>query len=98
MNNISAETHSTPVKPGKEQMSMEANHSSKGELIVKGVATAVAATVIIQSGKGVMSTLAKHPLVIFSLGITARLSHKKLTCLSIDSRVETESVKFSMAA
>ena len=48
MNNISAETHSTPVKPGKEQMSMEASHASKGELIVKGVATAVAATVIIQ--------------------------------------------------
>ena len=27
-----------------------------------------------------------------------RLSHKNFTCLSIDSRVETESVKFSMAA
>ncbi len=28
----------------------------------------------------------------------ARLSHKNFTCLSIDSRVETESAKFSMAA
>ena len=31
-------------------------------------------------------------------GNATRLSHKNLTCLSIDSRVETESVKFSMAA
>jgi hypothetical protein len=30
--------------------------------------------------------------------VWARLSHKNLTCLSIDSRVETESVKLSMAA
>ena len=36
------------------------------------------------------------PLV--TLGVVPRLSHKNLTCLSIDSRVETESVKFSMAA
>jgi putative DNA methylase len=28
----------------------------------------------------------------------ARLSHKNLTCFSIDSRVETESAKLSMAA
>jgi hypothetical protein len=27
----------------------------------------------------------------------ARLSHKNFTCLSIDTRVETESAKFSMA-
>jgi predicted amidophosphoribosyltransferase len=31
-------------------------------------------------------------------GCGARLSHKNLTCLSIDSKVETESVKLSMAA
>jgi retron-type reverse transcriptase len=32
------------------------------------------------------------------LGLDPRLSHKNFTCLSIDSRVETESAKFSMAA
>ena len=31
-------------------------------------------------------------------GLAARLSHKNFTCLSIDSRVETESAKLSMAA
>ena len=96
MNNISAETHSIPVKPGKEQMSMEASHSSKGELIVKGVATAVAATVIIQSGKGVMSTLAKHPLVIFSMGITAGyLTHKyRKEIILITSKTAEQSKDF----
>ncbi len=59
MNHISAGTHSTPIEPGKGQMTMEGSHSSKGDMIVKGVATAVAATTIIQTGKGVMATLAK---------------------------------------
>jgi len=58
-------------------MTMEASHSSKGEVIVKGVATAVVASTIIQTGKGAMATLAKHPLVIFGLGIAAGyLTHK----------------------
>ena len=77
MNNISAETHSTPIEPDKGQMTMEGSHSSKGEVIVKSVVTAVAAATIIHAGKGVMTTLARHPLVMFSLGIAAGyLAHK----------------------
>ena len=46
---------------------------------------------------------AYHPklivaILIFAYSQWARLSHKSLTCLSINSRVETESAKFSMAA
>ena len=51
--------------------------SSRGELIVKGVATTVAAATIIETGKGVITTLSKHPLIVLGLGITAGfLTHK----------------------
>ncbi|MEY3807720.1 MAG: hypothetical protein RI893_696 [Pseudomonadota bacterium] len=59
MNNIAIEKHATVIK------------SPKGELVVKGVATALAAATIIEAGKGVALTLAKHPLVMFSLGIVS---------------------------
>jgi hypothetical protein len=77
MNNISAGTHSTGIEQGKGQMTMEGSHSSKGEVIVKSVVTAVAVSSIIHAGKGVMTTLTRHPLVMFSLGIAAGyLAHK----------------------
>ena len=41
---------------------MKGNNTSMGELVVKGVGTAVTASILIQSGKGIMSTLAKHPI------------------------------------
>ena len=77
MKNISAGTHSHPIKPGKGQITMEGSPSSKEDMMVKGVATAVAASTIIQTGKGVMTTLARNPLVMFGLGIAAGfLVHK----------------------
>ena len=77
MNHISAGAHSTGVKPGKGKIKTESSHSSKGELVVKGVATAVAAAIIIESGKGVMTSLAIHPLVMFGLGVAVGfLTHK----------------------
>ena len=96
MNHISAETHSAPIEPGKGQMAMEGSHSPKGEMIVKGVATAVAASTIIQTGKGVMTTLAKHPLVMFSLGIAAGfLVHKyRKEIISITSKTAEQSKDF----
>jgi hypothetical protein len=96
MNHISAETHSTPIDPGKGQMTMEGSHSSKVELIAKGVATAVAATTIVQTGKGVMTTLARHPLVMFSLGIAAGyLAHKyRKEIISITSKTAEQSKDF----
>jgi hypothetical protein len=96
MNHISAGTHSTGIEPGKGQMTMEGSHSSKGDVIVKGVATAVAASTIIQTGKGVMTTLAKHPLVMFSLGIAAGfLVHKyRKEIISITSKTAEQGKDF----
>ena len=96
MNHISTETHSTPIEPGKAQMAMEGGHSSKVEVVAKGVATGVAATTIIQTGKGVISTLAKHPLVMFSLGIAAGyLAHKyRKEIISISSKTAEQSKDF----
>jgi hypothetical protein len=78
MNHVSSGTESNSIEQAKGQMARGGSHSSKGgDLIVKGVATAVVASTIMQTGKGVMTTLARHPLVIFSLGIAAGyLAHK----------------------
>ena len=96
MNHISAGTQSTRIEPGKGQMTMEGGHSSKGDLVVKGVATAVAASTIIQTGKGVMTTLAKHPIVMLSLGIAAGyLAHKyRKEIISITSKTAGQSKDF----
>ena len=96
MNHISTGTHSTPIEPGKGQMAMDGGHSSKVEVVAKGVATAVAATTIVQTGKGVISTLAKNPLVMFSLGIAAGyLAHKyRKEIISISSKTAEQSKDF----
>jgi hypothetical protein len=77
-------------------MTMEGSQSSKVEIIAKGVATAVAATTIVQTGKGVMATLAKHPLVLFSLGIAAGyLTHKyRKEIISLTSKTAGETKEF----
>ncbi len=66
------------------------------EVVAKGVATGVAATTIIQTGKGVVTTLAKHPLVMFSLGIAAGyLAHKyRKEIISISSKTAEQSKDF----
>ncbi len=96
MNHIAVETHSSPIEPGIGQMPIEGSHSSKGELIAKGVATAVAATTIVQTGKGVMTTLARHPLVMFSLGVAAGyLAHRyRKEIISITSKTAEQSKDF----
>ncbi len=75
---------------------MEGNQSSKIEVIAKGVATAVAVTTIIQTGKGVISRLSKNPLVIFSLGIAAGyLTHKyRKQIISITNKTAEQSKDF----
>jgi hypothetical protein len=66
---MSADTIVTHKDPVKGKITMEGIHSSNGELVVKGVATALAAATIIETGKGVVSTLAKQPLVMFGMGL-----------------------------
>ncbi|MFZ2172017.1 MAG: hypothetical protein WAW61_20545 [Methylococcaceae bacterium] len=96
MKNISAGTDSTPIEPGKAQMTMEGSQSAKGEVIVKGVATAVAASTIIHAGKGVMTALARHPLVMFSLGVAAGyLMHKyRKKIISVTGKTAEQSKDF----
>jgi hypothetical protein len=45
------------------------SQSSKGELVVKSVATAVVATAIVETGLTLSKTLAKQPIIMFGLGI-----------------------------
>jgi hypothetical protein len=96
VNHVSAGTHSIPIEPGKGQMAMDGGQSSKIEVVAKGVATAVAATTIVQTGKRVMTTLARHTLVIFSLGIaTGYLAHKyRKQIISITSKTTEQSKGF----
>lgn len=96
MNRMPTDIHSTDLEPGKGQMTMESTHASKSEMVAKGVATAVAASTIIQTGKGFMNTLAKHPLFVFSLGIAAGvLVHKyRKEIISITSKTAEQSKDF----
>ena len=51
--------------------------ASRGELVVKSVATAVVATAIVEAGVGITKTLAKQPLVLLGLGmVTGYFSYK----------------------
>jgi hypothetical protein len=53
------------------------NQSSKGELVVTSVATAVVATAIVQAGQTISKTLARQPVILFGLGIAlGYFSHK----------------------
>ncbi|WP_333875004.1 hypothetical protein [Methylobacter sp.] len=77
MKHISEQVYSNEMEKDKKKMTVSGAQTSKGELVVKGVATAVAAATIIETGKGVMKTLAKQPLVMFGFGIAAGfLTHK----------------------
>ena len=89
MDHISAKTHSTVIAP-------EGSHSTKGELVVKGVATAVAASAIIQTGKGVVITLSRHPLVMFGMGmVSGYLAHKyRKEIIPVTSRTVEQSKEF----
>ncbi len=54
---------------------MKSKYPSKDDVafmrVTTGVATAVAASTILNTGKGVMASLARHPFVLFGLGIAA---------------------------
>jgi hypothetical protein len=96
MNNISSGIHSTPIEQDKGQMTMEDIHSSKGEVIVKSVATAVVVSSIIHAGKGVMAALSRHPLVMFSIGMGAGyLAHKyRKKIISVTGKTAEQSKGF----
>ena len=58
-------------RPTRETTTAMVNHMPRAAMMAKGIATGVAVSTITQTGRGIMSTLAKHPLVMFSLGLAA---------------------------
>jgi hypothetical protein len=53
------------------------SQASKGELVVKSVATAVVATIIVEAGLSISKTLTKQPVILFGLGLlTGYMTHK----------------------
>ncbi len=53
----------------KREQSGAANPASKVDMVAKGVATGVAVSTIVQTGRGVAARLARNPLVMFGVGI-----------------------------
>ncbi len=45
------------------------SQASRGELVVKSVATAVVATAIVETGISLSKTIARQPVVLFGLGM-----------------------------
>lgn len=43
--------------------------TSRGELVVKSVTSAVVATAIVETGVGLSKSIAKQPVVLFGLGV-----------------------------
>ncbi|MGZ8153494.1 MAG: hypothetical protein ACXW0Q_13370 [Methylovulum sp.] len=53
------------------------NQPPKVDMLAKGIATGIVASAIVQTGKGVIATLAKSRLVMFGLGFaTGYFAHK----------------------
>ncbi len=93
MTQISSTSTTNVIELGKESSIKKTSENSTGELVVKGVATAVAATAIIESGRGVIVTISRHPLVVLGLGIVAGyLTHKyRKELLTITSKTAEQS-------
>ena len=43
----------------------------KGDVLAKGITTGVAVSTLNHTGRSVVSTLVKHPLIMFGIGLTA---------------------------
>ncbi len=71
MQHLSTGKSPSQIKYGKEHPVPKGDQHSKGDMLAKGIATAVAASTIIQTGKGVVTSIARHPLVMFGLGVVA---------------------------
>ena len=96
MNQKYEEADSISTESGKGQMKTEGRHTSKGEMIVMGVATGLMATTLLQTGKGIMTTLSRHPLIMLSLGIASGyMAHKyRKEIISITSKTAEQGKDF----
>lgn len=55
----------------KQKHGEMANPTPKVDMIAKGVATGVAVSTIVQTSRGIVSALARNPLVMFGVGVAA---------------------------
>jgi uncharacterized protein HemX len=96
MTQTSSTSTTNVIELSKESSIKKTHENSTGELVVKGVATAVAATAIIESGRGVLVTISRHPLVVLGLGIVAGyLTHKyRKELVTITSKTAEQSKDF----
>jgi hypothetical protein len=72
------------------------SQASRGEMVVKSVATAVVATAIVEAGIGMTKTLARQPLVLLGLGmVTGYFSYKyRKEIIAISSHTAEQSKDF----
>ena len=66
----------------------------KFDVFASGIATGIVATVIVETGKGAVSLLAKNPLVVLGAGIaTGYFAHKYRKEIILSSHKVTEQTK-----
>jgi hypothetical protein len=68
----------------------------QADIIAKGVATGVAVSTILHTGRGLAGALTRHPVVMFGLGVVAGyFAHKyRKEILSVSRRAAEESRDF----
>jgi len=74
MKNETDEIHTVKMEQARNELMAQ---TPKFDMIAKGVATGVAATIIVETGRGAIGTLAKNPFFMFGLGLaTGYFTHK----------------------
>lgn len=65
-------THSASQKiTNEEEKDREIAHPFKDDLLAKSITTGVAVSTINHTGRSIISSLIKHPLIMFGVGLTA---------------------------
>jgi hypothetical protein len=82
-----------------EQSAALKAHSKKtpnADVLATGIVTGVAASVLMQAGRGILNILAKQPLIMFSTGVaTGYFSYKyRKEIISVSNKVAEQSKDF----
>ena len=95
MNNLTKHTNSALATAGDEDSSNSTPHVDR---IAKGVATGVAVTTIVHTGRGIFGAMARNPLVMFGLGaIAGYFAHKyRKEIVSVSRKAIEESRCFAL--
>ena len=93
MNNLPAKTNHNMTKAGEGETS---NPTSQVGMIAKGVATGVAVSTIVHSGRSLIGTMSRNPLIMFGLGVAVGFfAHKyRKEIVSVSRKAVEESRDF----